>query len=89
MQNLIEWSYKMQGAREMLQHLRDEHQRGARIDLDPAPHGEGKVFTEAIFDLVLKSLDNTDKYLQGRKIGYCNLQRDKKGKLIHCDAYFI
>lgn len=87
MEKLYEWSYKMQGAREMLQHLRTS--QGARIDLDPAPRGEGKVFTEAIFDLVLKSLDNTDKCLQGRKIGYCNHQRDKKGKLIHCDAYFI
>ncbi len=89
MENIIEWSYKMQGARAMLQKIRDEQSKGAKIDLDPAKGGDGKIYTAAIFDLVLKNLDNVDKYLHGRKIGYRNHKHDKKGKYISCEAYFI
>lgn len=89
MENLIEWSFKMQGAREMLQKIRDEQKNGAKIDLDPAKCGAGKIYTEAIFNLVLESLDNVGKYLQGRKIDYRNCKHDKKGKFISCEAYFI
>lgn len=89
MENLIEWSLKMQGARAMLQKLRDEQAKGAKIDLDPEKGGKGKIYTEAIFNLALKNLDNVDKFLQGRKIGYRNWKHDKKGKFISCEAYFV
>lgn len=89
MENLIEWSYKMQGAREMLQKIRDEQMNGAKIDLDPQKGGYGKIYTNAIFDLILSSLDNVDKYLQGRNIGYRNWKHDNNGKFISCEAYFV
>lgn len=91
MENLHEWSWKMQGAREMLEHLRRQMKyNGAKIDLDPDRRfGNGKVYTEAIMDLALSSLDNTHKYLSDYKIGYRNFQHDKKGKLIKCEAYFL
>lgn len=90
MENLHEWSLKMQGAREMLYHLRNEMQKGAKIDLDPDKrYGNGKVYTNAIMDLALSSLDNTHKYLSGYKIGYRNFQHDKKGKCVKCEAFFL
>lgn len=73
----------------MLERLRTEMQRGAKIDLDPDKQGRGKVYTNAIMDLVLSSLDNTHKYLSGYNIGYRNHQHDKKGKLVKCEAYFL
>ena len=89
MENLHEWSERMAGARRILCLLRDQMQRGwIRIDLDPSPKGEGKIYTEAIFALALSSPDNTDRYMAGCEIGYRNHERDKKGKLIKVEAYF-
>ena len=89
MEHLHEWSERMNGARMMLSYLRDQMQRGARIDLDPTPKGEGKIYTEAIFRLALSNPDNTEKFMAGCEIGYRNHERDKKGKLIKAEAYFL
>ena len=91
MENLHEWSLKMQGAREMLEKLNAMQQHGMAV-LNVACEGklrkEDKVYSDAIIRLALSSLDNTAKFLMGRQPCYCNDEKDKKGKLIKCDAYF-
>lgn len=59
-----------------------------RFCLDSAGK-DSKVYHEAIVRLILSSLDNTQKFMMRKQIGYMNHQRDKKGKLVRCDAYFI
>lgn len=48
-----------------------------------------QAYTDAIVRLILSSLDNVDKFLQGRKWGYHSPQKDKKGKLVRIEAYFL
>lgn len=88
-ENLHEWSLKMQGAREMLEAIiASVKESGGKFCLDNAGR-DSKVYHEAIVRLILSNLDNIGKFMQGRMIGYCNHQKDKKGKLISCDAYFL
>lgn len=87
----------MQGAREMLETIIAMTGNGGRKFCLEAPAcvkrgeqpGAHKIYHEAIVRLILSNLDNTAKFLQGRKIGYRNWQNDKKGKLIKCEAYFL
>lgn len=48
-----------------------------------------KIYLKAEYDLIMSDLGNTDKWIQGYRIGYRNYQKDKKGELISCEAYFI
>ena len=50
---------------------------------------EERIYLEAEYDLIMSDLKNTDKWIQGYYIGYRNHQRDKKGKLVAVEAYFI
>lgn len=86
MENLYEWSWKMQGAREMLEFLLSSRSC-CKCQLETGK--DAKVYHEAIARLVLKSLDNTARFLAGHGIGYFNWQHDKKGRLVRCDAYFL
>lgn len=89
MENLYEWSWKMQGAREMLETIiASVNESKGRFCLDSAGK-DSKVYHEAIVRLILSSFDNTQKFIMRRKIGYMNHQHDKKGKLISCEAYFL
>lgn len=89
MENLHEWSNKMQGAREMLETIIVSVKKSnGRFLLDDAGK-DSKVYHDAIIRLVLSSLDNTQNFLLGKNIGYTNHKRDNKGRLIHCDAYFV
>lgn len=91
MKNLYEWSLKMQGAREMLVTIIDiAKNRGGRFVLErPDKYGYGKIYHEAIVRLILTSLDNTAKFMTGIPIGFKNFEKNKKGKLVRCEAYFI
>ena len=88
-ENLHEWSNRMQGAREMLLAIIDSvNESKGRFLLDSAGK-DSKVYHDAIVRLILDNLDNTQKFLMKKPIGYRNYVHDKKGKLISCEAYFV
>ena len=88
-ENLHEWSERMQGAREMLLAIIDSvNESKGRFLLDSAGK-DSKVYHDAIVRLILDNLDNTQKFLMKKPIGFRNHVRDKKGKLISCEAYFV
>ena len=86
--DLHEWSWRMQGAREMLLAIIDSvNASKGRFCLDSAGK-DSKVYHDAIVRLILYNLDNTQKFLMKKPIGYRNHVHDKKGRLTRCDAYF-
>ena len=50
---------------------------------------EDRVYTKAIVDLLASDLRYVQEYLLGTNIGFRNHARDKKGKLMSCEAYFV
>ena len=86
MENLHEWSERMQGAREMLIKLDEDDKMTLSLGLK---RSEDRVYTKAIVNLLISDLKNVQEYLIGTNIGFRNHVRDKKGKLISCEAYFV
>ena len=86
MENLLEWSNRMQGAREMLIKLYEDDKMILPLGLK---RSEEMVYTKAIVNLLISDLRNVQEYLLGTNIGFRNHVRDKKGKLISCEAYFV
>ena len=85
-ENLHEWSERMQGAREMLIKLYEENMMIMTVRVK---RSEDMVYTKAIVNLLASDLRNIQEYLLGTNIGFRNHIRDKKGKLISCEAYFV
>ena len=85
-ENLHEWSERMQGAREMLIRLYEYDKMILPLG---AKRSEYRVYTKAIVNLLASDLKNVQEYLLGTNIGFRNHIRDKKGKLISCEAYFV
>ena len=86
MENLHEWSERMQGAREMLIKLYEDDKMTLPLGVK---RSEDMVYTKAIVNLLISDLRNVQEYLLGTNIGFRNHVRDKKGKLISCEAYFV
>ena len=86
MENLHEWSNRMQGAREMLIKLYEDDNMILPLGLK---RSEDMVYTKAIVTLLESDLRNVQEYLLGTNIGFRNHVRDKKGKLVSCEAYFV
>ena len=86
MENLHEWSNRMQGAREMLIKLYEDDKMILPLGVK---RSEDIVYTKAIVDLLAIDLRNVQEYLLGTNIGFRNHVRDKKGKLVSCEAYFV
>ena len=86
MENLHEWSNRMQGAREMLVKLYEDDNMILPLGVK---RSEDMVYTKAIVNLLTSDLKNIQEYLLGTNIGFRNHVRDKKGKLTSCEAYFI
>ena len=86
MENLHEWSNRMQGARKMLIKLYEDDNMILPLGVK---RSEDRVYTKAIVTLMASDLNNIQEYMLGTNIGYRNHVRDKKGKLISCEAYFI
>ena len=76
----------MQGAREMLIKLYEDEKMILPLGLN---HSEHRVYTKAIVNLLSSDLRNVNDYLLGTNIGFRNHVRDKKGKLVSCEAYFV
>ena len=85
-ENLHEWSERMQGAREMLIKLYEDDNMILPLGVK---RSEDSVYTKAIVNLLASDLKNVQEYLLGTNIGFRNHIRDKKGKLISCEAYFL
>ena len=85
-ENLHEWSERMQGAREMLVRLYEDDKMILPLGVK---HSEHRVYTKAIVNLLISDLRYVQEYLLGTNIGFRNHVRDKKGKLISCEAYFV
>ena len=85
-ENLHEWSERMQGAREMLIKLYEDDKMILPVGVK---RSEDMVYTKAIVNLLISDLRNVQEYLIGTNIGFRNHVRDKKGKLISCEAYFV
>ena len=85
-ENLHEWSNRMQGAREMLIKLYEDDKMILPLGVKRA---EDRLYTKAIVNLLISDLRNVQEYLLGTNIGFRNHVRDKKGKLISCEAYFV
>ena len=84
--NLHEWSNRMQGAREMLIKLYEDDKMILPLG---SKRSEDRAYTKAIVNLLASDLRNVQEYLLGTNIGFRNHIRDKKGKLICCEAYFV
>ena len=84
-ENLHEWSERMQGAREMLIKLYEDD----KMILSVGVKREDRVYTKAIVNLLASDLRYVQEYLLGTNIGFRNHVRDKKGKLVSCEAYFV
>lgn len=85
-ENLHIWSNRMQGAREMLVKLYEDDNMILPLGLKSS---EDRVYTKAIVSLFASDLRNVQEYLIGTNIGFRNHVRDKKGKLMSCEAYFV
>ena len=85
-ENLHEWSERMQGAREMLIKLYEDDKMILPLGVK---RSEDRVYTKAILTLLASDLKNIQEYLLGTNIGFRNHVRDKKGKLVSCEAYFV
>lgn len=85
-ENLHEWSERMQGAREMLVKLYEDDKMILPLGVK---RSEYRVYTNAIVSLLASDLRNVQEYFLGTNIGFRNHVRDKKGKLVSCEAYFV
>lgn len=51
---------------------------------------EDKVRNKAVLDFILSSKENVDRFLTGvYEIRLTDHERDKRGKLVKCRAYFV
>lgn len=85
-ENLHEWSDRMQGAREMLIKLYEYDKMILPLCVK---RSEDSVYTKAIVNLLISDLRNIQEYLIGTNIGFRNHVRDKEGKFVSCEAYFV
>ena len=76
----------MQCAREMLIKLYEDDKMILPLGVK---RSEDMVYTKAIVNLLAIDLRNIQEYFLGTNIGFRNHVRDKKGKLISCEAYFV
>ena len=80
--NVIQYSAYYQGARMAAMRLME----GYFMD---RVKGNEKVYMKAELELIKASLENAEKFLSGSPIGYRNHERNKRGKLVKCEAYFM
>ena len=85
-ENLHEWSERMQGAREILVKRYEDDKMILPLGVK---RSEDMVYTKAIVSLLASDLRNVQEYLLGTNIGFRNHIRDKKGKLVSCEAYVV
>lgn len=82
----------MDGAMAMLIKLRDHGliEEARSKTAPPRAKGDDLIYNKAIIDLLLSSKDAADRFLVNDydEIRFTDHERDKKGKLTKCRAYF-
>lgn len=60
-----------------------------REEFLPSMKGDDKVYMEASLNLATESKDNARRFIErAHEVRYRNWVRDKKGKLVKCEAFF-
>lgn len=78
--NVFQWSAYLQGARAAVL---------AIMENSKPKQGDNAIYAQAVFKLITSELRYMGMFLtQSHDICYRNHVRDKKGKLISCEAYF-
>ena len=90
LRRLTDWAWYIKGARDMLLKLRDHMLCDEpHPNLSFKPKAEDKIYNKAILDLIMSSKDNVSHFLlEEYEICYTDHERDKKGKLVKCRAYY-
>ena len=83
LQYLHPWSERLYGAMQLLRKLQDE-----KVNLLPDIGKESRIYSNALYS-ALSDLKGMQDFLEGKELRFKDHQRDKKGKLISCTAYFI
>lgn len=80
----------MKGARDMLLRLRENFLCEEPHKVEFKVRKEDKIYNKAILDLILYNQDATDRFLSHDydEIRFTDHERDKKGRLVKCRAYF-
>ena len=81
-QYLHPWSERLHGAIQLLRKLQDE-----KVILLPNIGEESRRYSDALYK-ALSDPKGMQDFLEGKEIHFKDHQRDKKGKLISCVAYF-
>lgn len=85
--NLNVWSWYIKGARDMALKMR-QHLLIDEVG-NPKSDKNDKIANRAIVDLILSSKTNADRFLMEEyEIRLTDHEKDKKGKLVKCRAYF-
>ena len=82
-QYLYPWSERLHGAIQLLQMLKDEN-----VNLLPSMGKDSKIYSNALYSAI-SDIRGMQDFLEGKEIHFKDHQRNKKGKLISCVAYFI
>lgn len=81
------WAWYIKGAREMLLRLRQHGLCNEPHDFKTTK--EDAVAHKATLDLIMSSKENVDRFLMEEyEIRLTDHEKDKKGKLVKCRAYF-
>lgn len=79
--NIVQFGAYYQGVLMTLCFVRD--------NILPLIKGEDKVYMAASLELATKSKDNARRFLEREyDVRYRNHEKDKKGKVVKCEAYF-
>lgn len=89
LRKLHDWSCYIGGARDMLLRLREASLCDEPHKVGYLQRKEDKIYNKAKLDLIMADKRNVDRFLLGDfEIRYTDHERDRKGKLIKCRAYF-
>ena len=81
-QYLHPWSERLHGAIQLLQRLKDEN-----VNLLPSMGKDSKIYSDALYSAI-SDIRGMQDFLEGKELRFKDHQRNKKGKLISCVAYF-
>lgn len=88
MQNIVYYGAYLDGARAMLRRMRDDTH--GKINFSQLNGKESVVYNAAILELISRDKHHMNMYLENRyDIMYRNHERDKKGRLVSVEAYFV
>ena len=73
----------------LVKYVKDGTIRTTTLPNGTYDYNDEDVYLKAELELIEASLENAEKFLSGSPIGYRNHERNKRGKLVKCEAYFM